>query len=231
MTAAAYAAGAISPSDAVGIAYYRGVYSADVNRRLASITGAMLAVGLSQEHVAPYLAKVSENSVVVACINAPSNVTLSGDSSSVNELFSILKGDGVFVRKLRIQTAYHSHHMRVVAEDYLAAIGSLKPHQNKESSGVTMFSSVTAAPISVQELDASYWIQNMVSTVRFSEALKALVTQSAGGKTRRNTPVNYAAGTSNFLCRFLFPQLGSFEDIALSEPESFEGDAGIELTH
>ncbi len=153
----------------------------------------MLAVGLSKEGVLPYLAKVPENSVVVACSNAPNNVTLSGDQSSIDQLLQILGDDGVFVRKLRVKTAYHSHHMKVISEDYLAALGSLEPPRNKEGLGVTMFSSVTAAPISTQELDASYWIRNMVSPVHFSEAVKALVTQSAPGKTRRKVAVNYAA--------------------------------------
>jgi hypothetical protein len=56
-----------------------------------------------------------------------------------------------------------------------------------------MFSSVTAGPISAQELDGSYWIKNMVSTVRFSEAVKALVSQIGPAKTRRKVAIAYAA--------------------------------------
>jgi acyl transferase domain-containing protein len=83
--------------------------------------------------------------------------------------------------------------MKAIAADYLAAMGSLEPPRNKEASGVTIFSSVTAAPISAQELDGSYWIKNMVSTVRFSEAVKALVSESAPAKTRRKVAISYAA--------------------------------------
>jgi len=83
--------------------------------------------------------------------------------------------------------------MRFIASDYLAAIGCLETIREKGPSEVTMFSSVTAAPISFQELDASYWIDNMVSTVRFSEAVKALVSQNAPTKTRRKVPIAYAA--------------------------------------
>ncbi|PMD26969.1 ketoacyl-synt-domain-containing protein [Hyaloscypha hepaticicola] len=190
--AAAYATGAISHHDAIKIAYFRGKYSADVNNRLGGRSGAMIAVGLSDEAVVPYLHNVPENSVVVACINAPNNVTLSGDESSINQLLAVLTADGIFVRRLRVKTAYHSPH--VIAADYLAAIGTLETPSDKNASCVIMFSSVTAASISAQELqEASYWVQNMISTVRFSEAVKALISQNAPTKTRRKIAISYAA--------------------------------------
>jgi NADPH:quinone reductase-like Zn-dependent oxidoreductase/NADP-dependent 3-hydroxy acid dehydrogenase YdfG len=153
----------------------------------------MLAVGLSEESALAYLARVHENSAVVACINSPSSVTLSGDEDSIDHLQKMISEDGIFARKLRVKTAYHSHHMTIISDDYLAALEFLTPSQCKESSGVTMFSSVTAAPINAEDLDAAYWVRNMVSTVRFSEAVKALITQSAGGRSRRKAAVSYAA--------------------------------------
>jgi acyl transferase domain-containing protein len=71
----------------------------------------MIAVGLSDEGVVPYLSNVPENTVVVACINAPNNVTLSGNESSIDQLLKVLTDDGIFVRKLHVKTAYHSHHV------------------------------------------------------------------------------------------------------------------------
>lgn len=83
--------------------------------------------------------------------------------------------------------------MKVIAADYLTAMGSLEQLKSKEVQGITMFSSVTAAAIALQDLDASYWIENMVSTVRFSEAVKALVSQTGPIKTRRKVAIAYAA--------------------------------------
>ncbi len=80
-----------------------------------------MAVGLSEDESLIYLSKVPEGSVVVACINAPKSVTLSGDESSINQLEETLKTEGIFARKLRVQTAYHSHHMKIIAGDYLSA--------------------------------------------------------------------------------------------------------------
>ena len=151
-----------------------------------------MAVGLSQEAAKPYLARISPETVGVACINAPSSITLSGDKDAIEVLEKILKEDNVFVRQLRVQTAYHSHHMKVIAEDYLHAMGGLE-HPKPAATGVTMFSSVTVTPITAQDLDATYWVRNMLSTVRFSEAVEALITQSSSGKGRRKAAMNYSA--------------------------------------
>jgi acyl transferase domain-containing protein len=99
------------------VSYFRGLLSADVNNRLGGISGAMIAVGLSSERVMPYLSKVVENTVVVACINAPNNVTLSGDALSIDQLQDAFLKDGIFVRKLRVKTAYHSNHVSASSEN------------------------------------------------------------------------------------------------------------------
>ncbi|WPH02495.1 Hypothetical protein R9X50_00536000 [Acrodontium crateriforme] len=191
--AAAYATGYISREDAVRIAFLRGVYSADVSRRHGGRKGAMMAVGLSHKDVEPYLIDLPGQSVVVACINAPSSVTLSGDEYLIDALVKTLAAQNIFARRLRVQIAYHSPHMAVIADDYEKSIGSLQS-LTMENSGVTMFSSVTGLPVtSAADLDARYWVQNMLNTVRFAEATHALFTSPSNPKSRRKTPVSYAA--------------------------------------
>jgi acyl transferase domain-containing protein len=103
------------------VSYFRGLLSADVNNRLGGISGAMIAVGLSSERVMRYLSTVVENTVVVACINAPNNVTLSGDALSIDQLHDAFLKDGIFVRKLRVKTAYHSNHVSACSENYFTS--------------------------------------------------------------------------------------------------------------
>jgi acyl transferase domain-containing protein len=99
--AAAYAARAISASSAIIIAYYRG--------RLVKHQeglGAMAAVGLSPEEVAPFL----RSGVVIACHNSPRSVTLSGDKDGIGsalEQINIEQPETV-CRRLRVKIAYHS---------------------------------------------------------------------------------------------------------------------------
>ncbi|KAL4811864.1 hypothetical protein BDW67DRAFT_189235 [Aspergillus spinulosporus] len=182
--AAAYAAKMISQDEAVRIGYWRGYYSEQVKVRLEHIRGSMMAVGLSESQATSYLNRVPEGSVVVACINSPSSVTLSGEDHSIQTLEAILQADGHFARKLRVEVAYHSPHMKTVADEFLNAVGVITPRP----SDIPMFSSVTETRVEdPATLVASYWMQNLISPVRFSGALATLLNDTPGVKanTRR----------------------------------------------
>ncbi|KAK2739800.1 Type I Iterative PKS [Onygenales sp. PD_40] len=186
--AAAYTASYISHADAVKIAYVRGLSSASVTRQ-----GAMLAAGLTQSEAQDYLSRVPHESAVVACINSPSSVTLSGDIDAINTLDTFISADGKFARKLKVKTAYHSPHMRDVAQGYLERIGHVSPLktgllQEDDPSETLMFSSLTGKLVSPDELNAQYWVSNMCSPVEFSAALSTLLahtTLPAGGRKKR----------------------------------------------
>ncbi|KAL4914815.1 thiolase-like protein [Aspergillus aurantiobrunneus] len=188
--AAAYAARLLSQDDAVRIGYWRGFYSEQVKDRLGDQRGSMMAVGLSEAQANAYLGNVPECSVVVACVNSPSSVTLSGEEGSIDILEKVLQGDGRFARKLRVQVAYHSPHMRAVADEFLSAVGIIEP----QCSNIAMFSSVMEAQIEdPSTLIASYWMQNLISPVRFSGALTNLLNYARGGKAK---PGRRRAGAS-----------------------------------
>jgi acyl transferase domain-containing protein len=62
----------------------------------------------------------------VACINSPSSTTITGDREAVERLQKALEEDSVFNRLLKVDTAYHSHHMNAVAPRYKEALGNSK---------------------------------------------------------------------------------------------------------
>ncbi|KAK0118205.1 hypothetical protein ONS95_012509 [Cadophora gregata] len=188
--AAAYSVGYLTHEAAVQISYSRGMLSADVNRRQPHVKGTMMAVGLGEKVVLPYLEKVKPDSVSIACINAPSSVTLSGDVESIDALEQIFKDESIFARKLRVQVAYHSPHMKVIAADYLESMSHIDMAGTPTG---TMFSSVTGAIMSQENINAEYWVKNMLNTVRFYDAVKALVTEPAVTKGRRKVAVAYSA--------------------------------------
>ncbi|EOA84353.1 uncharacterized protein SETTUDRAFT_33341 [Exserohilum turcica Et28A] len=168
--AAAYAAGMITHADAIKIAYVRGLSSAAVTKE-----GAMLAAGLSEQEAAEYLKEVATGSAVVACVNSPSSVTLSGDVDAINKLEGLISGAGKFARKLKVKTAYHSPHMREVSQGYFERIGTLTPPK-RDGNKTLMFSSLKGRLVeSPAELDAQYWVANMESSVQFSAAVSALL--------------------------------------------------------
>ena len=182
---AAYATGALSAEDCWKVAFHRGRLSDDIKTIASHLKGSMLAVGLSEDDVKPYLEKLgTDKAAVVACVNSPSNVTVSGDLAAVDELIELLKPANVFARKLKVENAYHSPHMHTIADAYLDAIKDVKPRKSSKSAP-TMISSVTGAQIAASELDASYWVRNMVSPVQFVKAVGVVCAASTPGIRRR----------------------------------------------
>lgn len=101
--AAAYAAGAISATSAICMAYYRGLVS-----KLREHQGSMVAVGLGQADIQELLQQIPD--VEIACHNSPRSLVLSGSPSGLDEISRRIKQEHsqVLCKKLRVAVAYHS---------------------------------------------------------------------------------------------------------------------------
>ena len=183
--AAAYAAGILSAHDCLKVAYHRGRLSQAIKSIKPELDGAMMSVGLSEEATQEYLSKLAPSeTAIIACINSPSNVTVSGDSLALTKLEGLLTLDKVFARRLKVENAYHSPHMQVIADEYLVAMGLLRI-QEPPASAPIMFSSVTGSRINPNELNGSYWVRNMVSPVQFVKAVAGIAPAKNTGRRRR----------------------------------------------
>ncbi len=165
---AAFAAGALNFETCLSIAYYRGVSTERLKQIRPDMKGAMLALGASPEVATAMIEDTKGGQVVIACINSPSSVTLSGDVEAIVTLQAVAEEKRIFARRLHVDVAYHSPHMDVVAEDYRAAMGKIKPALSKN---VHFYSSLTAAKISTLALGSSYWVNNLKSPVQFATSL------------------------------------------------------------
>ena len=146
----------------------------------------MSAVALSESQVLPYLDKVAlhfgEHDLHVACINSPKNVTVSGGDVQLEYLQEILEKRSIFARRLKVDVAYHSTRMNAIVSDYLALIKDLQ-HGEPAPISATFISSVTGTRKSASELcQGEYWRKNMVSPVRFAEALGHIQFRPSGKK-------------------------------------------------
>lgn len=170
--ATAYCAGAISRDAAWKLAYYRGVVALSLIRSNKEL-GAMMSVGLSAAEVEAYLFEMgSKDGVIsIACINSPRNVTISESETQISLLQNVFEKNGVWTRKLRINVAYHSRFMQEATSPYGKLVGKIKPGELAVKPPV-MISSVTGDEISNDELtDVKYWVDNMMSPVKFMQAL------------------------------------------------------------
>lgn len=178
--AAAYCSGAITREAAWNISYYRGLVSSIL---VKGGGGAMIAVGLHPQEAQNYINQLSPElqcMVQIGCYNSPKNTTITGERNAVLVLQALLDQDGVFNRVLATPVAYHSQYMVPVADTYSAllklsdlSVGKMLKSQNGEE--ILMISSVTGEPIGAQQLqDPQYWTQNLISPVKFMNALHQL---------------------------------------------------------
>ncbi|KAI9818135.1 MAG: Type I Iterative PKS [Pycnora praestabilis] len=173
--AAAYAAGIISLRDAITIAYYRGLSLGDLASPSSGHKnkGSMCAIGVSEEGSREYLS----DRVQLAAVNSPTSCTLSGDQDTIKEIVDTCAQSGIFCRELRVDMAYHSHHMLPAALRYQKALADAKVSIPSAAAKYAMFSTVTGQKLDSEECVPQYWRQNMVSTVRFSLSLETCVNQ------------------------------------------------------
>jgi acyl transferase domain-containing protein/NADPH:quinone reductase-like Zn-dependent oxidoreductase len=181
---AAYAAGIINFEDAMTIAFHRGRLIPILKKKFPDLDGCMMAVGAGVADIQPLIDRVSSGGgeVRIACINSPSSVTVSGDAAAVAELQIIIEEalPGMFARKLQVDTAYHSHHMNLVAKDYTE---SLLQIQSPQPTKIKFHSSLLGRLASSPELDATYWVQNLTCAVRFDEAVQSMCKPVGDSKT------------------------------------------------
>ncbi|KAK5999262.1 Hybrid PKS-NRPS synthetase pynA [Cladobotryum mycophilum] len=174
---AAYASGALSLKDCVTIAYYRGLYlGSGFADNATGPKGSMCAVGLSEKDAKNFLKKYTGR-LALAAVNSPSSCTISGDEDAILEVVEACKVDGTFCRQLRVDMAYHSHHMLRHAGKYENAMieVGVKPRDLPDDERpARMFSSVHGKEIRTAACSPDYWKENMVSTVSFTAALTAM---------------------------------------------------------
>jgi len=117
----------------------------------------------------------------VACINSPSSMTVSGDEAAILELQHLADKRSVWNRRLKIDVAYHSHHMLRVAEKYGSLIGDVHPNATNADNSA-FFSSLAGRQVNTSSLTTAYWVENLTSQVRFREALELLYVPEGGDK-------------------------------------------------
>ncbi|KAI0110924.1 hypothetical protein GGR51DRAFT_569554 [Nemania sp. FL0031] len=215
--AAAYACGALSLTSACKIAYFRGEVAGKLQAAVKSRNpGAMISVNLAPSDVEAYLAKPEcqslKDAIHIACYNSPLNCTLAGPEEFIDILGDSFKVDNIFCQKLSTGVAYHSPVMQTAASEYLTLMDSLDSGSPSGLESCCMISSVTGEYTTTSQLrEAKYWVDNLVSPVKFSDTMKTFLNSqlcSASGavvdlieigphSTLRRSVIENTAGSTN----------------------------------
>ncbi|KAI4726166.1 hypothetical protein E4T49_06112 [Aureobasidium sp. EXF-10728] len=166
--AAAYTAGILSFESAIICGYYRGLYMSK-----SGIPGAMIAVGLDEMEAKRYVDEYS-GQISLAAVNSLTTMTLSGDEDAISQLQARLETSRVFVRRLPVEHAFHSHHMIPLATAFEEALSTCSRFEARAAT-TKMSSSVTARDSSARIMNSKYWSDNMTGQVRFYDALAEML--------------------------------------------------------
>ena len=99
--AAAYATGALSTSEAIIVAYYRGYIT-----KKQKLIGGMATIDLDMDATSEF----SVDGMVIACQNSPNSTTISGNLLELEKVVGAIEKQrpDVLARQLKVDMAYHS---------------------------------------------------------------------------------------------------------------------------
>lgn len=163
--ASAHAAGALTLKDALTVSYHR-----SRTQGKTAGTGSMLAVGLSEQKLRPYLEGM-EDKIDLAAVNGPGSLTVSGDTDCIHQLMDALTEADVFNRELRVEVPYHSYLMDPITDELILSLDAIQP----TPPSMLLYSTVTGEPVDGVAYDGSYWAANVREPVAFMKAINGLL--------------------------------------------------------
>ncbi|MFC8241647.1 type I polyketide synthase [Streptomyces chartreusis] len=166
--AAAHVAGVLSLADACRLVSARARLMQDL-----PAGGAMVAVAAGEDEVRPLLT----DGVVLAAVNGPRSVVLSGPDQAVDALTARLAEAGHRTARLRVSHAFHSPLMDPALEPFRTAVAEL----SFAEPALPVVSNVTGRIAEPGELTTpDYWVRHLRETVRFADGVRTLAEQGVG---------------------------------------------------
>ncbi|MEU9964705.1 type I polyketide synthase [Streptomyces malaysiensis] len=163
--AAACVAGVLSLEDGARLVALR---SRVIARELAG-HGGMVSLATSADRTHELL--TGRDDIWIAAVNGPAATVIAGSPSGLAEITAHAEAMGVRARTIPVDYASHTPHVERVRERLLQLAAPITPRAGE----VPMYSTVTAAPIAGEALDAEYWYRNLREQVRFQDTLQTLL--------------------------------------------------------
>lgn len=129
--------------------------------------GAMLAVGLSEEEVHPYLS----SKVCLAGVNGPSACVLAGPTEALKDVAQLLVREMYAFRWLATSHAFHSRMLVPAVARFIRLVDKIQLKRPQ----IPYISNVTGDWITAEQAcDSSYWARHMCEPVRFYTGLQKI---------------------------------------------------------
>jgi myxalamid-type polyketide synthase MxaE and MxaD len=112
--------------------------------------------------------RVERHGVTVAVHASPTTCVIAGEEDAVRAACAALEAEGIGVRTIKVDVASHCRLVEPLKEPLVRELTSLRGRRGS----VPLLSSVTARPLSGEEIDAAYLWRNLREPVRFAETVE-----------------------------------------------------------
>ena len=164
---ALHAAGVLGEEQMLRVARRRGELMAEA----AKVPGSMTAVVHPLDELEELLSGWAVEGVVVANINSPSQVVLSGTTDGIEAVEKLLEEEGIMATRLPVATAFHSPVVSPSREPFLAFLGEI-PFATPR---IPVYANSEAAPYPAEESAMREILAGQIARpVRFVDQVQAM---------------------------------------------------------
>ncbi|MEO6694449.1 MAG: acyltransferase domain-containing protein, partial [Ignavibacteria bacterium] len=112
-----------------------------------------------------------ESSVSLASINSPVKTVISGDKDSISKILPSFDASQTEYKKINVSIASHSPLMNSMIEEFRKVCSSIQ----YSTPSTPVVSNITGEIVTDKISNADYWCDHILSSVRFSDGIKACV--------------------------------------------------------
>jgi phthiocerol/phenolphthiocerol synthesis type-I polyketide synthase D len=157
---AAVVSGALSPADGLKVIATR----SKLMSRLSG-QGAMALLELGAAEAEKLVGEHPD--ITVAVYAAPQQTVIAGPPDQVDAVVAIVDAQGKLARRVEVDVASHHPTVDPILADLKVALADLKP----QTPTIPLISTVGQSGDAAPKFDAEYWVVNLRSPVRFSQAV------------------------------------------------------------
>ena len=148
--------------------------------------GKMAVVFASRERVAKEIESAG-GEVVIAVLNGPENIVISGDAPASKSWSAKFAADGVQVKLLNVSHAFHSPLMDEMLDEFEAVAAGIEYHTPQVPLAANLTGQLmTEAPT------ARYWRDHLRNAVQFAAGMTRIA-EARAGDHHRNRPLGQLA--------------------------------------
>ncbi|AOX01783.1 short-chain dehydrogenase [Moorena producens PAL-8-15-08-1] len=161
---AACVAGVFSLEDGLKLIAHRGKLMQELppDGKMVAVLASLNQV---QEAIEPYAEKVA-----IAAINGPMSLVISGQRQALEAVCATLAGDGVKIKSLQVNHAFHS----ALMEPMLGSFEAVAQELTYSKPRIPIISNVTGQQADDEIATPQYWVRHVRQPVKFAWGMKTL---------------------------------------------------------